>query len=194
MVIHQVFLLYHRETGYNSLKTASFLQNIWGETTDGVDGGDIDWNSEVYVGRISVDNATEAYNQIQKIIASETTIRPNRTLMVGEKLDNDPTWGGDRMDWVYSYMDGIPVTKLYDKVGTWSNQELIDLINDPNQKHYWINHLGHSNSTYSMKLYNNDINYLHYQYWNVHLHHILTTSTENFRWQQDQHKESMYGQ
>ena len=131
--------------------------DIWGETNDGPSSGDIDWYSEVYVGRISADNPSEASNHIQKIIASETSSHPNRTLMVGEKLDDTPTWGGDRMDWVYSYMDGAPVTKLYDKNGTWSKSDLIYLINDMNQQHFWINHLGHSNSTYNMKLGNYDI-------------------------------------
>ena len=131
--------------------------NIWGETNDGEGGGDIDWNSEVYVGRISVDDPTEAENHIHKIIASETGSRPNHTLMLGEQLDGDPTYGGDRMDWVYSYMGGIPVTKLYDKDGIWPNSDLINLINDTDQQHHWVNHLGHSNSTYNMKLGNGDI-------------------------------------
>jgi len=45
---------------------------FWGELNDGVDGGDIDWFSEVYVGRIPADDYSEAINQINKIIAFET--------------------------------------------------------------------------------------------------------------------------
>jgi len=131
--------------------------DIWGETNDGEGGGDIDWYSEVYVGRISADDPTEAGNHINKIIASETGSRPNRTLMVGEQLDTVPTWGGDRMDWVYSYMDGIPVTKLYDKDGIWPKLDLISLINNTDQQYHWINHLGHSNNTINMKMGTGDV-------------------------------------
>jgi len=124
---------------------------IWGELGD-----DVDWYSEVYVGRIAADDSTEALNQIDKIIAFEAGDNPNSTLLLGEKLDNDPTWGGDRMDWVYSYMDSTPATKLYDKYGTWSKGDLLAEINS--DEHHWINHLGHSNVTYNMRLSNSDVN------------------------------------
>ncbi|MBW2364648.1 MAG: hypothetical protein JRF25_06140 [Deltaproteobacteria bacterium] len=122
----------------------------WGEPDDGVD-----WESEVYVGRIAADNDTEARNQIAKIIAFETGNRQNKTLLIGEKLDAEPTWGGDRMDWVYTYMDSTPKTELYDRDGVWPNSQLLTLINS--DEHHWINHLGHSNVTYNMKLSNSDV-------------------------------------
>jgi len=133
--------------------------SLWGESTDGEGGGDIEWESDVYVGRIPADNEAEALNHINKIIAFETTgNRPNKTLLVGEKLDSDPNWGGDRMDWVYSYMDSTPKTALYDRdweLNNWPNSVLLGYINS-NQYH-WINHLGHSNVTYNMKLSNSDV-------------------------------------
>jgi hypothetical protein len=132
--------------------------DVWGESNDGEGGGDIDWESEVYVGRITADNASEATNQINKIIAFETTEHPNRTLLVGEQLDGDPTWGGDRMDWVYSYMDATPKTELYDRDWvnhSWPKTQLLSYINSSD--HHWVNHLGHSSVTYNMKLSNGDV-------------------------------------
>jgi hypothetical protein len=126
----------------------------WGEPDDGVD-----WQSEVYVGRIAADNDTEARNQIDKIIAFETSgNRPDKTLLAGEKLDDTPTWGGDRMDWVYTYMDSTPKTQLYDRDwanNSWPKSQLLSFINS--DEHHWINHLGHSNVTYNMKLSNSDV-------------------------------------
>ena len=132
--------------------------DVWGESDDGEGGGDIDWESEVYVGRIPADNESEATNQINKIIAFETSERPDKTLLVGEQLDSDPTWGGDRMDWVHSYMDSTPKTELYDRDWenhNWPKSQLLTYINS--NEHYWVNHLGHSNVTYNMKLSTGDV-------------------------------------
>jgi hypothetical protein len=131
---------------------------VWGELDDGEGGGDIDWESEVFVGRIPADNALEAKNQIDKIIAFETLSHPDKTLLVGEKLDSDPTWGGDRMDWVHSFMGETPKTELYDRDwanNSWPKSQLLSFINTDDQYH-WINHLGHSNVTYNMRLSNSD--------------------------------------
>jgi hypothetical protein len=132
--------------------------DVWGESDDGEGGGDIDWESEVYVGRIPADNDSEAINQINKIIAFETTEHPDRTLLVGEQLDSDPTWGGDRMDWIYSHMGTTPKTELYDRDWenhSWPKSQLLSHINS--NAHHWINHLGHSSVTYNMKLSNSDV-------------------------------------
>ncbi|MCB2185313.1 MAG: discoidin domain-containing protein [Deltaproteobacteria bacterium] len=122
----------------------------WGESNDGVGGGDIDWLPELYVGRICADNATEATNQINKIIAYESNPAPFRTLLLGELMDSTPTYGGDKMDWVYSFMDGMPNTKLYDKLGNFSAGTLVSHINS--NSFDFINHLGHSNNTYGLKI------------------------------------------
>lgn len=130
----------------------------WGESNDGNQGGDIDWYSEVYIGRIPADIYTEAMNQINKIIDFETGSRPDRTLLVGEKLDSTPTWGGDRIDWVYSFMDSTQKTELYDRDwanNSWPWTQLLTYINS--DEHHWINHLGHSNVTYNMRLSNSDV-------------------------------------
>jgi len=132
--------------------------SLWGESNDGIGGGDIDWSSEVYVGRIPADSATEATTQINKIIAYETGNPLWTTLLVGEKLDTTPTWGGDRMDWVYTYMNSMPKTELYDRdhaSNNWPKSDLLAYINSDNYN--WLNHLGHGNPNWNMKLANADI-------------------------------------
>lgn len=136
--------------------------SLWGESRDGVAGGDIDWYPEVYVGRIAADDAVEAQNHIDKIIAFETSpSRPYETLLVGEMMYYF-TFGGDRLDWVYTFMNGMPRTTLYDRdrppLYYWFKPELINLINS--DAYNWINHCGHSDYSVNMRLSNNDVSYL----------------------------------
>ncbi len=117
-----------------------------------------DWEAEVFIGRISADDATEFSNQVFKILAYETDQLSESYMTtglgLGEKLDNS-TYGKDAMlqlqalfssDWEF---DG-----LYDEDDTWSKNELIELLNTSAYSN--IDHLGHSNPTYTMKLRNGD--------------------------------------
>jgi hypothetical protein len=129
----------------------------WGEINDGIDGGDIDWFSEVYVGRIPADNCTEAMNQINKIIGFETHKIPAKILLTSAALDSS-TWGGDRMDWLYSFMGSIPKTTLYDRDSEnndWPKSQLLEYI-DSNE-YSFITYSGHSCSFSDMKLNEDDI-------------------------------------
>jgi len=129
----------------------------WGEINDGIDGGDIDWFPEVYVGRIPADNYTEAMNQINKIIEFETHSVPAKILLTGEQLDSS-TWGGDRMDWLYSFMNSIPKTTLYDRDwenNDWPKSQLLTYINS--NEYSFINYSGHSSIFSDMKLDEDDI-------------------------------------
>jgi len=131
--------------------------NRWGEINDGINGDDIDWFSEVYVGRIPADNYTEAMNHINKIIAFETHGNPTKILLTGEELESS-TWGGDRMDWLYSFMGSIPKTKLYDRdweYNNWPKSRLLTYINS--NQYYGMNYSGHSTIFSDLKLNNNDI-------------------------------------
>ena len=123
---------------------------IYGEPTD-----DVDLFAEVSVGRISASTTTEAANQINKIIAYENSSPPFSTLLLGESLDAS-TWGGDSKDVVYQEMAGIPRSTLYDRDGTWSKSTLINNYFNTNNTHI-VNHLGHANDTYVMKMYNSDV-------------------------------------
>ena len=129
----------------------------WGELNDGIEGGDIDWLSEVNVGRIPADDYQEAMNHINKIIAFETGSGSSKTLLAGEKLD-DETWGGDRMDWVSSNMGPTPKTELYDRDWenhSWPYSQLLAYINS--NKYYWVNHSGHSSVVNNIGLHNDDV-------------------------------------
>ena len=130
---------------------------LWGEINDGINGGDIDWFSEVYVGRIPADDYTEAINQINKIIAFETHSSPTKILLAGEKLESS-TWGGDRMDWLYTFMGSTPKTTLYDRNwedNNWPKSQLLTYINS--NQYSFINYSGHSTIFSDVKLNSNDI-------------------------------------
>ncbi|MDQ7831418.1 MAG: C25 family cysteine peptidase [Desulfovibrionaceae bacterium] len=132
--------------------------SVFGESTDGVGGGDIDWLAEVAVGRIPADTADEAHNAIAKIIAYETGNNPFRTLLVGEYLDSKPTWGGDRLDYVYEAMSIMPRDTLYDRdhpSHEWPKTTLQSLLSS--NSYSMVFHEGHSNTTYNMKMYNADL-------------------------------------
>ncbi|MFO8110207.1 MAG: C25 family cysteine peptidase [Thermoplasmata archaeon] len=119
---------------------------------------DEDFHAELMIGRISGNNAGEISNQIHKILKYET--EPQRDgyfqtgLGVAEKLDDD-TYGKEAMLDLQTYFsDEWSWDGLYDQDGTWGKQQIIDLIN---MDHYSvINHLGHSNYNYNMKMYNGD--------------------------------------
>ena len=131
--------------------------DLWGEINDGINGGDIDWFSEVYVGRIPADDYTEAMNHIDKIIAFETNDSPMKILLTGKELEA-LTWGGDRMDWLYSFMGSTPKTTLYDRnwaFNDWPKSQLLTYINS--NQFYSINYSGHSTIFSDMKLSSNDI-------------------------------------
>ena len=62
--------------------------NMYGETTDGVGGGDVDLFAEIYVGRATVENATELANFIKKTLTYSLSEDEyiSRIAMVGEWL------------------------------------------------------------------------------------------------------------
>ena len=75
-------------------------------------------------------------------------------MLIGEQLDLN-TWGGDYKDVVYQYMDGMPITTLYEKDGTFSKNAVINAINS--NSHSIINHMGHANNAYNLGLYYYDV-------------------------------------
>lgn len=134
---------------------------------------DIGW--EVYASRFPADNATELTNMMDKTIKYTETPAVDETknaLLAGEYAWGPPDhpvecWGKDEMVLLKGSVtkngyttEGLPsswnITELYDKENTWSKTTLINAIK--NDKICWLNHVGHSNNTYIMKLYNNDVN------------------------------------
>jgi hypothetical protein len=138
--------------------------NYWGEP------GEEDIFAEVAVGRLCVDNHNDIENFVHKLIFyqdSPVVADIEKAVMIGEKLDDVPTWGGDSKDEVAdgSSTHGITtvgvteqfqVSHLYDRDMRWSK---VDVINQFNQVGtHLLNHLGHSNNTYNMKMNTTDIN------------------------------------
>jgi hypothetical protein len=144
-------------TWYNS------SSGLWGEY------GYNDLDHEISVGRLCADNVNEIETFVAKLIKyQETPVVEDikKALMVGENLDGVPTWGGDCKDQIAvggSYNGyttvGLPsdytINKLYDKNGYWNTTQLRNYFN--NTGAHFVNHLGHSDVTYNMKLDNSDI-------------------------------------
>ncbi|PID27306.1 MAG: hypothetical protein CR982_06040 [Candidatus Cloacimonadota bacterium] len=137
--------------------------NLWGEI------GEDDLLPDISVGRLSFSTQNELNNMINKSVTyqnSPIVDEIKKPLLVGEYMYNDPeTWGADYMNLLIGEHDdngyttiGIPedynIQKLYDKDVTWSPSELRDLINSGT---IYLNHCGHSNYDYTMKMYNSDI-------------------------------------
>jgi len=155
----------------------------WGERNDGEGGGDVDLVAELYVGRASVSNLLETNNFVQKSISYMNTggYSSGPALMVGEYLWGPPdykiTFGDDYMDELINRSNtnryttvGMPLDtytfdRLYDhnwpgfdvnnswNTG-WPTAEIISRINNGVR---FINHLGHSGTTYNMRMVPNDV-------------------------------------
>ncbi|MFH1748451.1 MAG: C25 family cysteine peptidase, partial [Planctomycetota bacterium] len=144
--------------------------SYWGEPNDGDGGGDVDLVAEVYIGRASVGNTTEANRFVNKTLwyLNGGHTQPAKVLMVGEYLGfgGVSDYAGNMMDQMIdgSSADGyttvgIPtsiydVNTLYERDGPWSQADLVAQIN---AGLHVINHLGHGSPDYAMKLYDSDI-------------------------------------
>jgi hypothetical protein len=143
----------------------------WGEPNDGPGGGPLDLIADVYVGRAAADNATEATRFVNKTIwyLSGLHQHPWNVLLVGEYLGfggeseyatnamNELIDGcnGDGYTTVGFPSDLFNIDTLYDAPGyDWPASELVNHIN---AGLHIVNHLGHGNVDYAMKLYNPDV-------------------------------------
>ena len=148
----------------------------WGEPGDGPGGGDVDLVAEVYVGRAPVGTTSEVENFVDKSIAymySQSSYLDD-VLMVGEFLDfgGAGDWGGNYMDELidgssaHGYTTvGIPssqynIDTLYDRDWSGNNWPKTEIINRINNNLHIVNHLGHCNYNYAMKLGNGDVSSL----------------------------------
>ncbi len=140
--------------------------NLWGEIFE------TDMVPEIGLGRICYSSDAEITNQINKatmyqIAPVEASI--TSSLFVGEWLWDGPTWGGDYMDEmigganIHGYATvGVPTTwnisTLYDRTfgyeEAWSANQIRPLLSAGSNL---VNHLGHSNTTYNMRLSNNQV-------------------------------------
>jgi hypothetical protein len=150
--------------------------NKWGEPDDGTNGGDVDLIAEVYVGRACVDNTADVNNFVTKTVAYINKDSQNefftRTYLAGEYLGDYgiASYSGVYLDQLVNGSTddgyttvGIPssaytINKLYDSPDySWSASAIISIINSGV---HIINHLGHANYVYDMKLSTNDVDAL----------------------------------
>jgi hypothetical protein len=154
--------------------------NYYGEPTDGVGGGDVDLYGEIYVGRAAVENTAEMQNFVRKTLAYNSTYNDylTRISMLGEYLGfggvaeyAKPAMEQIRLGGSYdgyftygfenhiqpAFYDFDTSANLYDADGQWPKSSLINLMNSGV---HILNHLGHANETYNMKLYASDLSSL----------------------------------
>ncbi len=136
--------------------------NQWGEP------GEADLYSEVSIGRLCVDNTTEIANFTHKLYMYQdapVTADVEKALILGEQLDSQ-TWGGTYKDEIVNgssnngytttgFPDNFTITKLYDMSGGWDKTDIFHQFDDIGVN--LMNHLGHSNVDYNMKMYNSDL-------------------------------------
>lgn len=131
--------------------------------------GEDDLLPDISVGRLSFSHNLELgamLNKTKQYQNHPVEGELNNHLLAGENLyDNPETWGSDYLNLLIGYQDengytttGIPETypimTMYDEESVWSPQDLINTINSGRS---FINHVGHANDIYTMKLYNWDI-------------------------------------
>jgi hypothetical protein len=121
-----------------------------------------DYEAEVFIGRFSGQTKAEIANQIFKTIEYESGASNEsyyvNGLSLGEKLDNS-TYATSAMNQIEKvFTDSSTEWKfdsLYDKsTSTWNKTTLISMINT--NKYSVINHLGHADYNYALKLNNGD--------------------------------------
>jgi hypothetical protein len=137
--------------------------NKWGEP------GEDDLYPELGIGRMTFGDTVELHNMLHKTIlyqANPVEGEMTRPLLAGEYLYNQPwTWGSDYLRLLVGYRtdngyttQGIPPSHprdtLYDECASWPKDTLRAHINSGRP---WLHHVGHSNYTYAMKLYDYEI-------------------------------------
>lgn len=149
------------------------LDGNWNSDGDGLWGepSEADLLPEVHVGRAPVDNTTEVTHFVTKTLKYQqdpVLAECATALLAGELLWDDPTYGGDYMEELrlgastYGYTTaGFPahfdVDTLYDRGPsnpTWDKEDLIPLLNGGV---HLVNHLGHCNTTYALRMVNSDV-------------------------------------
>jgi len=159
--------------------------DIFGEIDDGGDipggSGDIDLLAEVYIGRAPVATPTEVSNFIRKtLMYRQGPWYVANTYMVGEHLGfgGDAEYANISMEEIrlgsdahgystrgFAILSHLELNTLYDAdhcgpqggCGGWEKRELMDIMD--NGVHI-INHLGHANVNYVMKMVNDDVDSL----------------------------------
>lgn len=140
--------------------------NNWGESAEA------DLAPELAVGRFCYNSNQEIANFVNKVMSYVMAPVENElrtAFFAGEWLWDGPTWAGDYMDEMIGGSTangyataGVPnswtVTTLYDRTygaaDSWGANQIRPLLS---QGSNFVNHLGHSNTTYNMRLSNNQV-------------------------------------
>lgn len=159
--------------------------NLWGEATDGIDGGEIDFSPDVNLGRASAEDATEMSNFISKVLKYEKDKRTGNNYLthasfVGEKvlnLKDSVSYGKFYMDQIRYGEDGhgystagfiectdVQYSTVYEYDNNWPSDGIAQqehMRNKINSDEIgYINHLGHSTLKKNMKMYRGQEEYL----------------------------------
>lgn len=136
------------------------LDGTWNSDGDDVwcEPDEIDYFTEVHIGRATVDTPAEADRFIDKVLAYEAGLPDERRrdlVWMGESLDSS-TWGGDSKDVTAGLIDEneYDITRLYEREGTFSHSAVIENLN---RGPHLTNHLGHANDGYVMGIYRSDV-------------------------------------
>jgi len=142
---------------------------VYGQPNDGPGGGEVDLLAEVYVGRACVDSEQEVANFVAKTLAYESggSVYLRRARMVGQEMDHygGGDWAGNRKDQIKQgssangyttvgfedspYADVFEVDTLYERDGSWTATNISNIINNGVNA---VNHMGHGNNDWVMKL------------------------------------------
>lgn len=164
---------------YYACLDGSFDENrngVYGEPNDGPGGGEVDLFAEVAVGRAPADSAAEVEHFVEKTLAYSAAAgqRLKEVWFLGEYLwdgPSGPEFGGTSMDelWHGSSVGGYTTVgfdaqpfftphTLYDTQSSeWTPADLIAVLESAP---HIVNHLGHSNEYYNMKLMTTDVDRL----------------------------------
>jgi hypothetical protein len=150
----------------------------WGEPTDGEGGNDVDLYADVFVGRACVGDISEVNNFVTKTISYLSRDPEDEYLsnacFVGEYLGDYgiATWGGNYMDQLINGSSadnyttiGISssqynIDTLYDRDYSGNYWPKYEIVNRINNGTHFINHGGHSNYDYNMRMINYDVSKL----------------------------------
>ncbi len=129
--------------------------NIWCEANE------IDYYSEVHIGRATVDTPAEVKHFVDKLLRYEAGLprtRQRDLVWMGESLDAN-TWGGDSKDVTAGLIpaDDYDLTRLYAREGSFSRNAVIDNLN---RGPHLTNHLGHANRGFVMGINRSDVDSL----------------------------------
>lgn len=134
--------------------------NRWGETDDGIDGGDVNFSAQVYVGRACVNNKQEVINFIQKTEKYVNNVYEekeylNNILGVGQKLTGTEFGGYRYVDPILELLPtgnefGYNVTRYYEEVVGAGNFDWQEVAKEINNGINFLIHCGHGYVDHTM--------------------------------------------